>query len=281
MRQAKIHIKGNGGKPITVSEEEGNRVADMKARKGEYASVVKDTPVNIGNVWRGMWQDIQFVEFVDVGGQAQVKTPIYSQQQREAFEREIFSYCVKTDDDEYNYWVAKYSSMVYDVDDKQISSAFTKSRIKAIRAKYDDFPKIEVWAKDKPKLEEEHDNAYQARMVSEYREARTEYLKENLVNRAEEINEDCKQLVKERIVGTLTRKGQMRFLKDKDAVLLDEQGELKAIVKDRSGIIPFTALNAMIVEWMEEKNRQRYVSDKSAFEYEAFSAPLVESMSGF
>jgi len=205
--------------PIELTEEQGRKAQKIKNAEGEYATLPDDTTIDIGGKWTGERRDIRYIILESARDPYASGENQYSKEELEEFQIELEPYFMEYEDKEFNSIVEHYIDLVVDKKSKIILTAFTKERLLTIRKTYVD----------------------------------------DLTKDNEDIKKEIQKLVKERRVGKLSKAGEYRFLRDKNAITLDEKDELKAVFAKE-----YTELSSKLSQYQDMVSISEFVSDKQA-----------------
>lgn len=275
MKIAEIFISGMKY-PIKVEEKEGKRIQSILNREEQYANIGREDTINIGRLWTGKKKDVKYVNFINHSTVQEQNNKIsFSEEEMESFEKEIRPYCIDKDDKEYEVWVEKYLGKVLDVKNPKplLLSPFSNKRILSIRNKLAPFKEFEEWKKDKKQDKTSVDND----LLLAYKKEKEDCQVEILLDKTDEIREECKKIVQERFVGRLTMNGRLRFLKDRNAVKLNEDGKLESILKINNSV-PYNELIIKLIEYKKRQEVEIYKSDQVALQYEEIVNDASEIM---
>ena len=235
MTIAKLFIRGIR-EPIELTEEQGRKANQIKRGEGEFKDLGDKDTISIGDVWTGEKGDLRYVKFEKVF--KKTEETAYSSKEFFDFEKEIKSYCVKEEDDEYKSFVTLFTNEILDVNSKMFWTLTTRNSIL---------------------------NA---------REIVSKITKDN--ERKNKAKEEAEKIAKNRILGTFSQKGQYKYLVDQKAIVMKGNGFI--ILQHQDGSTLFDKLNHKIGKYLDWKSRKEYASDKEMETYAEMAGEINSEM---
>lgn len=274
MKTAKLFIRGSR-EPIEITYEQGVKANQIKKGEGEYSELNDKDTISIGDIWTGEKGDLRYVKFENTVDPAQ--ETVYTARELFLFEEELKPYFIKEGDDEYNWWVNKFVDEITDVHSRLSWSKTTKEMLLKVREDIDTFPDLETWMKDgvDAQKEDESDEDYEKRVRTVYDPSHMAVLKKELIENKDKVEEGAEGIVRMKMVGTLPRSGEERYLIEQNAIKIDEKGGL-TILRHRDGSILYKALSHKLSRYAEWKSQREYASGKEMEGYAEMAGHLAD-----
>ena len=218
---------------------------ELTEEQGDKAKKVKDDTsiddsqtVSIADGrWTGEKKDIRYIIFEEKT--ERVEATEYSPKEMFDFEEELKIYCIKIGDNEYKRFVNVFVKGILDKKENLFWSSTTKNALLSAR-------KIVM------KIEKESERNDVARKEAE-------------------------KIVKLRLVGILTKKGEQEYLIEQKAIRVEEGGGF-VVLKHPDGSVPFSILNNKLSKYSDWKSRREYASGKEMEGYAEMSGHVVKEM---
>jgi len=272
MITAKLFIRGSRD-PLEITEEQGKKANQIKKGEGEYAGLTDKDTISIGDIWTGEKGDLRYVKFE---GSIDKVEKVYSSKELFSFAEEIKPYCIQEGDDDFKRWVDLLVNNILDVKSKMFWNRELKNLLIGVRNKLDKFPSLNDW--DKGGVQEqgkkEEDDLYAKRVQDAYDVAHMNSLGKELEGKKDIIRGEVEQVVKTRLVGTLSQKGREKYLQDQGAISITEEGRI-SIIKNSDDSIPYEELDEKLSEFSKWKARSKYAVHKQMEGYEEMSRSLA------